>query len=450
MLTRSGWGISVRERERRKFRGSEVRTSSLSSVYTSRIASLSPQVGSSVPESRMDAVSHHLSPTPHFLHLTYYFLQALPHQRMNPSSANLARSLGPKPRRTEPRRVEANAATVGIKETKNVEFVFDIPFVIKLREEEEERPLRSQRYTADKLPRPATTTCGPFTFTLSFSERTSPMSFAIDLKIIRTTAEADDVFDCSVPFNNSHCCFGSRSYKFEETNFLVQPKIGRKVGSTLSLRHVVAYQNLSELFGVKEPVEMEVRVHTLGSTSFPIPRRQTKCDTRILDSLPHYVDSPSPNNVAFVLSRSGNKRLFASKSLLASSSSYFKEAFNPSRRSSRTPFSSDSGPSFVDDSDAEEATEERPESEEDDLPHPDQIGTRSSSKRLTEGRQSGEDAGGTPSKRRKTGGAKREEEEADQEGEAQQDMTVIHVDDVEYSTLRALLVFLIGAKIQFA
>lgn len=351
--------------------------------------------------------------------------------------------------------VEISTAAV-VTESRKVDIDFDVPFELTLRTEEEQ-PRRLKRENPRKLPAPATTTCSPFTFTLSFAEDTSK-SFAIELKIVRSSRASDAMFRHSIRFTYTACRFGgsSRTLKAYSGFGSVDRKLGSAVGDTLQLRGVARYEDLPTFFGEKEPIEFTARLTTAAETSFSAPpRERTTIASQVLDVLPYYVDSPSPNNVGFVLSKFGNKRLYASKTLLASSSTYFREAFNPSRRSSRTPFSSDPSPSFVDDSDAEEeAAEEEPESEE-DLPHPDQIGTRSGSKRAANASQTGEGEGGTPSKkRRKTGGAKREEEEADQGGEGKgvgkQDMTEIHVDDVEYSTLRALLVFLIGGKIQFA
>lgn len=348
------------------------------------------------------------------------------------------------------RQAESIQFALNAMETQKLDLCYSVPFTMRP-SCVDQKPRHTQQGDPILLIEPSERRYGPFTFTLSI-HRCTPLSFKIEFDIVRTSIENDGAVDQPIRLAFCHCQLGEASLVLKPAG---RHSLESTIGSMITLTSTHEFSDLPKLFDETRTSMTTAKVDFAAFTAFsPPPRPQTN-NLPNLKSLPLYVDSSSPNDVSFILSTNPNKRLYASKALLSASSSYFKQAFNSSR-SSRTPFSNDPNPAFVDDSDAEEE-ELSDDGNESDLPNPESIGTRSSSKRRSEGGHTGRggEEAHSPKKRKKgrVGGAREgagSGDEAGEEGVTNRGLTEIHVDDVAYPTIRALLVYLIGGKIQFA
>ncbi|GAA5987122.1 hypothetical protein JCM5350_003765 [Sporobolomyces pararoseus] len=339
-----------------------------------------------------------------------------------------------------------------------------VGFEVDVRELEDD-PVRSKRGINElRPPRYSTTEEGPFSFTLSHDQdKTNEQNLVILFSIARQDITGDASLDCGQYVSG---IVYEREGVSEVVELLANDPSSENLRSGRDSEFIASgtmpWSTLTKLFGEEEPVNIKLSVSFTMEASFEVSApNSTLSPLQALDNLGAFVTSPRPNDVAFILSSAPSRPLYSNKSVLSAASSYFKNHFDPLPRSRRASEAIKRTPSFVDDSDAESGDEDDDELEF--LIPPELLGTQQSKRKKSvdteeeeenyssDVKEEKEDNGGKSEgkKRKKTGSGQnspRKMKKVKDEG----GITEIHIDDGSYSTMQAILVYLMCGQIEFA
>ncbi|GAA5887416.1 hypothetical protein JCM16303_004276 [Sporobolomyces ruberrimus] len=342
-------------------------------------------------------------------------------------------------------------------------------FLVDLREEHE-AAIRADRGIGEKrLPKSVTVDEGPFSFTLSHRlDDKDDERFSLELSVERRLISGDKSLDCEqalsgfeyMPvFNGGEPEGNTRVVRNAWPNAAEKLPPGRE--GRVDIVADCHWDVLETLYGEEEPLVARMRLGFTMNAGYEVPTfalGRNIAAAHPLDSLASFVSLPHPNNVAFILASSPLRPLYSNKAILSAASPYFSNYFNPTpvgRRGSRAPVKKSI--SFADDSDADSDDEEDEDLEL--LVAPDQLGSQRSKRKSpdptsTEDEETEAEAPVRTSrspekaKRKKGNGSVSPPDTKDFRTEAP--VVEIHVDDGSYSTMQAILVYLLCKQIEFA
>lgn len=330
-----------------------------------------------------------------------------------------------------------------------------VTFAIELREEEED-PVRHKR-GLDKqkaLPSSITVEEAPFSFTLTHSPRLGE-GLLIAFTIVRSEITGEQSLDVEQTISTVYYAregdeVGVELNEAPGDSWILQPNSG----SDVSFQIESSWSEIMKLWGTEEPKQLDVHLTFSMETAYDLPVVATSERSTLhpLEALPSFVESSRPNNVRFILASSPSRPLYSTKSVLVAASTYFRDAFFPSPHLRRSSGGGHKSIAFADDSDA---------SDEDDLeilPAPEVIGSQRTKRKSPELSAEMVKDDSEEEEQKKTGESKRKKKvvvankaHSSSDGEEEEEeMGEIHIDDGAYSTMKAILVYLLTGKIQFA